>query len=65
MCTLLREFANRGGTVLLSSHLLHEVEAVADRLVIINGGRIVADGTPAELQGTRAPRWRGRSTRQR
>ena len=53
MRTLLREFADRGGTVLLSSHLLHEVEAVADRLVIINAGRIVADGTPAELQGAR------------
>jgi ABC-2 type transport system ATP-binding protein len=53
MRTLLREYADRGGTVLLSSHLLHEVEAVADRLVIINAGRIVADGTPAELQGVR------------
>jgi ABC-2 type transport system ATP-binding protein len=40
---LLRDFADRGGTVLLSSHLLHEVEAVADRLVVIAGGRIVAD----------------------
>ena len=30
---LLRDFADRGGTVLLSSHLLHEVEAMADRLV--------------------------------
>ena len=46
---LLREFADRGGTVLLSSHLLHEVEAVADRLVVINGGRIAAEGDKAEL----------------
>jgi ABC-2 type transport system ATP-binding protein len=46
---LLRDFADRGGTVLLSSHLLHEVEAVADRLVVIAGGRIVADGSKAEL----------------
>ena len=46
---LLREFASRGGTVLLSSHLLHEVEAIADRFVIIAGGRIVAQGTPEEL----------------
>jgi ABC-2 type transport system ATP-binding protein len=53
MRTLLREYADRGGTVLLSSHLLHEVEAVADRLVIINTGRIVANGTPSELQGAR------------
>jgi ABC-2 type transport system ATP-binding protein len=46
---VLREFADRGGTVLLSSHLLREVEAVADRLVVIGGGRIVADGTKDEL----------------
>ncbi|GIF48128.1 ABC-2 type transport system ATP-binding protein [Asanoa ferruginea] len=46
---LLRDFADRGGTVLLSSHLLREVEAVADRLVVIGGGRIVANGTKAEL----------------
>jgi ABC-2 type transport system ATP-binding protein len=46
---LLRDFADRGGTVLLSSHLLREVEAVADRLVVIGGGRIVAQGDKAEL----------------
>jgi ABC-2 type transport system ATP-binding protein len=46
---LLRSFADRGGAVLLSSHLLHEVEAVADQLVIIGGGRIVAQGTKADL----------------
>jgi ABC-2 type transport system ATP-binding protein len=46
---LLRDFADRGGTALLSSHLLHEVEAVADQLVIIGGGRIVAAGSRAEL----------------
>jgi ABC-2 type transport system ATP-binding protein len=46
---LLRDFADRGGTVLLSSHLLREVEAVADRLVVIGGGRVVAQGHKAEL----------------
>ncbi|MCZ2839013.1 ABC transporter ATP-binding protein [Modestobacter sp. VKM Ac-2985] len=46
---LLRDFADRGGTVLLSSHLLHEVEAVADQLVVIAGGRIVAQGGKNEL----------------
>src|SRR4051812_22356923 len=48
---LLRGFADRGGTVLLSSHLLGEVEAVADRIIIIGDGRIQAQGTPAELLG--------------
>jgi ABC-2 type transport system ATP-binding protein len=46
---LLRDFADRGGTVFLSSHLLSEVEAVADRLLIIGNGKIVADGTRDEL----------------
>jgi ABC-2 type transport system ATP-binding protein len=46
---LLRDFADRGGTVLLSSHLLREVEAVADRLVVIGGGRVVAQGSKDEL----------------
>ncbi len=49
MRELLRDFADRGGTVLLSSHLLREVEAVADRLVIIGNGRIVAQGSKEEL----------------
>jgi ABC-2 type transport system ATP-binding protein len=46
---LLRDFAERGGTVLLSSHLLHEVDVIADRLVIIGSGRIVAEGSRDEL----------------
>jgi ABC-2 type transport system ATP-binding protein len=46
---LLREFADRAGTVLLSSHLLREVEAIADQLVMINEGRIVAQGAKHEL----------------
>ncbi len=40
---LLRDFAARGGTALLSSHLLSEVQATVDRLVVIDRGRIVAD----------------------
>ena len=51
MRVLLRDFADRGGTVLLSSHLLREVEAVADRLVVITHGKIVADGDLSELLG--------------
>jgi ABC-2 type transport system ATP-binding protein len=54
MRALLRDFASRGGTVLLSSHLLHEVEAIADHFVIIAGGRIVAQGTPQDLVGGHA-----------
>lgn len=49
MRTLLRDFASEGGTVLLSSHLLHEVEQIAQDLVMIGRGRIVAQGSKAEL----------------
>jgi ABC-2 type transport system ATP-binding protein len=49
MRDLLRGFANKGGTVLLSSHLLHEIEVIADDLVVIGNGRIVAAGTKSEL----------------
>ena len=51
MRRLLRDFADRAGTVLLSSHLLREVEAIADRMVVIRAGKIVAQGTKAELLG--------------
>ena len=46
---LLKGFADRGGTVLLSSHLLHEIEVIADHLVVIGRGVIVADGSKADL----------------
>jgi ABC-2 type transport system ATP-binding protein len=52
MRDLLRDHADRGATVLLSSHLLHEIEVVADDLVVIGNGRIVAKGTKAELLAT-------------
>lgn len=45
------EAKQRGTTVLLSSHILAEVENLADRLSIIRDGRIVEDGTLAELRG--------------
>ena len=50
---LLREYAAQGGTVCLSSHLLHEVERIADELILIGHGRIVAQGTKQELLHTR------------
>jgi ABC-2 type transport system ATP-binding protein len=49
MRDLLRGYADRGGTVLLSSHLLHEIEVIADDLVVIGNGRIVSQGTKDEL----------------
>lgn len=49
MRTLLRDFADHGGTVLLSSHLLHEVQATADHLVVIADGCVVAAGRLDDL----------------
>ncbi|RLV57080.1 ATP-binding cassette domain-containing protein [Aeromicrobium phragmitis] len=49
MRSLLRTYADRGGTVLLSSHLLHEVQIIADELIVIGQGRIVAEGSKDEL----------------
>jgi ABC-2 type transport system ATP-binding protein len=49
MRDLLRGYADRGATVLLSSHLLHEIEVVADDLVVIGHGRVVAAGIKADL----------------
>ena len=45
---LIRELG-RTKTVLLSTHILQEVEAVADHVILISGGRVVFDGRPAEM----------------
>jgi ABC-2 type transport system ATP-binding protein len=49
MRRLLRDFADAGGSVLLSSHLLHEIEVIADDLVVIGRGRVVASGSKQDL----------------
>jgi ABC-2 type transport system ATP-binding protein len=46
---LLKGYAERGGTVLLSSHLLNEVELIADEMILIGQGRIVAQGDKKTL----------------
>ncbi|WP_310528034.1 ATP-binding cassette domain-containing protein [Nocardioides sp.] len=51
---LLKDYADRGGTVLLSSHLLNEVELIADEMILIGNGQIVASGTKQELLAGRA-----------
>jgi ABC-2 type transport system ATP-binding protein len=47
---VLRQLRDQGTTVLLSSHYLEEVDALADRLAIIESGRVIAEGPPAELK---------------
>jgi ABC-2 type transport system ATP-binding protein len=48
---VLQELRDQGTTVLLSSHYLEEVDALADRLAILEGGRVIAEGTPGDLKG--------------
>ena len=47
---LLRELVRDGTGILLSSHYLEEVEALADRMAIIDAGRVIAEGTPEGLK---------------
>ncbi len=51
MLDLIRGLADDGLTVLLSSHLLHQVQAVCDRVAIFVNGRVLACGPPRELAG--------------
>jgi ABC-2 type transport system ATP-binding protein len=47
---LFRQFVDRGGTVLMSTHTLEVAETMCDRIAIIHGGKIIASGTMSELQ---------------
>ena len=47
---LLKDLRNDGMTILLSSHYLDEIDKLADRLIIIDQGRVIAKGTPAQLK---------------
>ena len=54
---------DEGAAILLTSHDLTDVERLADRICVLDGGRIVADGTPAELSAGATPRLRFRLER--
>ncbi len=46
---LVRELSGEGRTILLTTHYVEEAESLCDRVLMLRGGRIVADGTPFEL----------------
>ncbi|GAB4035443.1 ABC transporter ATP-binding protein [Spirosoma gilvum] len=50
---IIRQLANDGKTIFYSSHLMDVVEKISDRIIIINQGQVIADGTFAELQHQR------------
>ncbi|WP_029429655.1 ABC transporter ATP-binding protein [Blastococcus sp. URHD0036] len=63
----IRADAERGRTVVFATHYLDEADAYADRIVLVSGGRVVADGTAAEIKARTAGRlvtatWAGIST---
>jgi ABC-2 type transport system ATP-binding protein len=51
MIDLMRDFERRGATVIVSSHILHEVEAMTDRVILLYQGRVRAVGTREEIRG--------------
>jgi len=46
----IRRMVSRGKTVLLTTHYLQEADALADRIAVINQGKIIAEGTPSEIK---------------
>jgi ABC-2 type transport system ATP-binding protein len=48
----MREFTGSGRTVLFATHYLQEADDFADRVVVVSRGRIVADGTGAQIKAT-------------
>jgi len=52
----IRRLIDRGKTVLLTTHYLEEADALADRVVVIHQGEIIAEGTPAEIKASTAGR---------
>jgi ABC-2 type transport system ATP-binding protein len=52
----IRSLAARGKTVLLTTHYLEEADALAHRIIVINKGRVVSEGTPAEIKSRTATR---------
>jgi len=49
--TLVRSLAQGGTTVLLTTHYMEEADALADRVAVLRGGRVVAEGAPKSLAG--------------
>ena len=52
----IRAFTRRGKTVVLTTHYLEEADALADRIIVINEGEVIAQGTPAEIKAQAAGR---------
>lgn len=49
--TRLREYRNNGGTLLITSHYLEEIQTLSSRVVVIDHGTVIADGTVEQIRG--------------
>ena len=49
---MVEDFKAKGGSVLLTTHYMEEAERLADDLLVIDGGKIISRGTPAEIIAT-------------
>ncbi|MGH8307834.1 MAG: ABC transporter ATP-binding protein [Gammaproteobacteria bacterium] len=52
----IRNLRQQGHSIVLTTHYIEEADALADRIVVINRGRVIAEGTPAEIKNTVAQR---------
>ena len=52
----IRTLAAAGRSILLTTHYLEEADALATRIVVLNRGRVIADGSPAAIKGQAAGR---------
>ena len=50
MTEYLKNWVDRGGSLILASHILHEVEALHPSLLLVSGGRLLASGSPAQVR---------------
>ena len=53
----IREFGREGKTIVLTTHYLEEADELAQRIIVIDRGLVVADGTPAEIKSRVAGKW--------
>ena len=51
--TLVRQISARGITIVMIEHVMHAVMNLSDRVLVLNYGRLIADGTPAEVTANR------------
>jgi ABC-2 type transport system ATP-binding protein len=55
ICDIIRGLVHEGATILLSTQYLEEADQLADGIAVIDGGRVIAEGTPRQLKASVGP----------